>query len=480
MSRIDRRSFIEQAVAATAALTVVPSVTLARPRRRNRPNETIRIGVIGVRGRGGVHVRSWLRMEDVEVAAICDADRNVIGRSMDAVKEASGRWPAYYQDVRAMLDDPTIDAVSIATQNHWHTLAALWAVQAGKDAYVEKPISHNVWEGRQLVHAARKHGRIVAHGTQSRSKLAYRDAIEFLRSGQLGDIKVARGLCYKRRTSIGLKPDGDVPAGVDYDLWLGPAPSHAFNPNRFHYEWHWNWDYGNGDIGNQGVHQMDVLRWGLGRTTLPTTVASLGGRFGYEDDGQTPNTQVAIMDYGDVVAVFEVRGLETPGFDGATTIGNVFHCTEGVLVFGNAGCAAFTADGEEIRKFHGGDDMDHFVNFIEAVRARKAEQLSADALDGHLSSALCHLPNVSYRLGTPGSFAQDEPFGRFDAGNEAWERMREHLESNGVDLGATSCRIGRTLRFDPRAERFVGDGAEEANPMLTRAYREPFVVTAQG
>ena len=194
------------------------------------------------------------------------------------------------QDIRRLLDDKSIDAISVATPNHWHALATIWACQAGKDVYVEKPVSHNVSEGRRMVEAARKYERIVQTGTQCRSHKGIQDAIDFLRSGKLGQIYMAKGLCYKPRGSIGHKPDGPVPANVDYDIWLGPAPKRPFNPNRFHYNWHWNWDYGNGDLGNQGIHQMDLARWGLGKNELPKAVMASGGRFGYSDDGQTPNT----------------------------------------------------------------------------------------------------------------------------------------------------------------------------------------------
>ena len=240
---------------------------------------------------------------------ICDADENVIGPANKALTAKNGTEPKFVQDIRRIFDDKEIDAVSIATPNHWHSLATIWAVQAGKDVYVEKPVSHNVLEGRKAVEAARKYDRIVQAGTQCRSHKGIQDAMEFLHSGKLGNIYMAKGLCYKPRGSIGHKADSDVPAGVDYNLWTGPAPMKPFNANRFHYNWHWFWDTGNGDLGNQGIHQMDLARWGLNKNEFPKTVMASGGRFGYTDDGQTPNTELVAFEYDDCELQFEVRGL---------------------------------------------------------------------------------------------------------------------------------------------------------------------------
>ncbi|MBV8878485.1 MAG: Gfo/Idh/MocA family oxidoreductase, partial [Planctomycetaceae bacterium] len=341
---------------------------------------------------------------------------------------------------------------------------------AGKHVYVEKPLSHNVWEGRKLVEAARKYNKVVQHGTQNRSGGAQRKTAAFLAEGKLGPIKVSRGLCYKSRKSIGKKPDGPVPKGVDYDLWLGPAPERPYNPNYFHYNWHWHWDTGNGDIGNQGVHEIDKARWFLGKNTLPLKVTSIGGRFGYEDDGETPNTQIAVFDYGDSQLLFEVRGLETEKYMGEA-IGNVVHCKDGYV----AGYQAFDPAGKKIPMDvkDDGRATNHFRNFIEAVKAAKPELLNADVLDGHLSASLCHLANISYRLGELRPITKDDPF-TCEEGNEAFNRIRKHLTENGVDLSKTQLRVGRTLSFDPKAEKFVND--PEADKLLTREYRKPFVV----
>jgi predicted dehydrogenase len=466
MSQLSRRQFLgTSAMAAAAAALPLPAV--ASPlRAKAGPNDLLRIAVCGVKGRGLAHIGEWLNMKDVQVAAIVDIDQNVIHDAMGKIEKANGAKPAYYQDFRKMLEDKSIDAVSIATCNHTHTLIAINSVIAGKHVYVEKPLSHNVWEGRKLVEAARKYNKVVQHGTQSRSGGGHRKAATFLAEGKLGAIKVSRGLCYKRRTSIGKKPDGKVPEGVDYNLWLGPAPERAFNPNFFHYNWHWHWDTGNGDIGNQGVHEMDKARWFLGKNTLPNKVTCVGGRFGYEDDGETPNTQIAVFDYGDSQLLFEVRGLETEKYMGEQ-IGNIVHCKDGYV----SGTTAYDGAGKKIAMDvkDDGRATNHFRNFIEAAKTGKPESLNADVLDGHLSSALC----ISYRLGELRPIAKDDPF-TSEEGNEAFSRTRKHLADAGVDLNKTQLRVGRTLTIDPKTEKFVNDA--EADKLLTREYRKPFVV----
>jgi predicted dehydrogenase len=469
---LSRREFLERSMmaAAAAAATSVPLLANAAPERRAGPNEMLRIAVCGVKGRGLEHIGQWSKMKDVQVAAIVDIDENVIDNAMTRVEKNAGNKPVYYQDFRKMLEDKSIDAVSIATCNHTHTLIAIHSVIAGKHVYVEKPLSHNIWEGRKLVEAARKYNRVVQHGTQSRSGGGFRKTATYLAEGKLGPVKVSRGLCYKRRESIGKKMDAPIPKGVDYNLWLGPAAERPFNPNFFHYNWHWHWDTGNGDIGNQGVHEIDKARWYLGKNTLPAKVTCVGGRFGYEDDGETPNTQIAVFDYGDSQLLFEVRGLETDKYMGEK-IGNIVHCKEGYV----SGTTAFDLAGKKLTMDvkDDGRATDHFRNFIEAVKAGKPEMLNADVLDGHLSAALCHLANISYRLGEKRPITKDDPF-TCEEGNEAFNRVRKHLTENGVDLSKTQLQVGRTLSFDAKTEKFVNDA--EADKLLTREYRKPFVV----
>jgi predicted dehydrogenase len=465
MIRVDRRSFLRTSAAAVAGAA---SVGMAGP------NERLRVAVIGIRGQGGFHARLWAGMPDVEIAALCDVDENVFGPLASKVEEKSGKKPRFEKDMRKLLEDKTIDAVSIATPNHWHVLAAIWGVQAGKDVYVEKPVSHGIWEGRQLVEAARKHGRLVQHGTYTRSNTGQRDALAFLAAGKLGALKVAQGRLHRPRTTIGAFADEAAPAGVDYDLWLGPAPLRPFNKNRFHYNWHWNWDYGNGEIGNNGVYQLDTIAWGLGKTELPRRVLSVGARVGLDDAGQTPNLQISLFDYGDVQILHECRGI--PGDDDKSfKTGASFDCAGGRL----DGTTAYAPGGEVLQKFPGaGAHAENFRNFVDAVKVRDPKKLNADILGGHLAAGLCHMANLSYRLGEERPLEGiKDPFGSSAVGNEAFRGMRDHLKGLGLNLAATPVRVGRALTLDPKTEKFEGDA--EANALLRREYRKPFVVPDQ-
>lgn len=440
MRERNRRHFLHDTAALAAAIAAVPGGLAASAKADDAPapadtsgkspNETIRVAVIGVRGRGRDHVRGLSEQKNVKITTLCDVDENVIGPASKQLEKVNGKAPKYVQDLRRVFDDKEIDAVSIATPNHWHALAAIWACQAGKDVYVEKPVSHNVSEGRRIVEAARKYNRIVQAGTQCRSQKGIQSAMEFLHGGKLGEIYMAKGLCYKPRGSIGHKKDAPVPKGVDYNLWLGPAPERPFNPNRFHYEWHWMWDYGNGDLGNQGIHQMDLARWGINKSGFPNTVMSAGGRYGYEDDGETPNTQTTNFEFDDTLLQFEVRGLPTND-EMKVKIGVLFYGTEGVLAITSyQNWQAYMGPNLEPGE-SGSGTGDHYANFIEAVRARDYKILKGDIEEGHVSSAYCHLGNIAYRL-------------------------------------------GRKLHINPSTESFVND--PEADAMLTRDYRAPFIV----
>jgi predicted dehydrogenase len=465
MRKLSRRQFIAHSSVAAAGAALAPRAFASR-------NEVLRVAVTGVRGRGLDHVKGLLALKDVEVAAICDVNSNIIDKAMKAVEQKQGKKPAYHQDFRKLVEDKSIDAVTIATSNHTHALLAIWGMQAGKHIYVEKPVSHNVWEGRKIVEAAKKYNRICQTGTQSRSHKGFQEAIQFLKEGKLGKLKLARGLCYNPRPSIGHTEDSPVPAGVDYNLWLGPAPDRPFNATRFFYNWHWFWDYGNGDLGNQGIHQMDIARWGLGHNELPKKVLSVGGRFGYKDDGETANSQIVAYDYGDGPPIlFEVRGLETPAYKDVK-VGVVFHCSDGHLAFSRSEATAFDKDGTEVRKFKGTGD--HFQNFVDAVRSGKASDLHAPIEEGHLSSALCHLGNISYRLGGLHAMYKVRPFGDNEAAADTFDRFKDHMIANDVQPDQTQVTVGKTLTVDPKTERFVDD--DEANRMLTREYRKPFVV----
>ena len=485
MPQITRRRFLEDSLmAATAALvggdgmgTALAQEGAARVKTAG-PNDQIRIAVIGVHGRGMAHVGGYLAQKDAVVAAICDVDLNVAGKAAKTVEDRSGKKPKIYQDLRKLYEDKEIDAVSMALPIHWHALASIWAMQAGKDVYVEKPVSHNVTEGRRMVEAARKFERICQAGTQSRSSPAVRDAIAHIHAGKIGRVFLARGLCYKTRGSIGIKPDGPVPAGVDYNIWLGPAPERPFNPNRFHATgygtWHWFWDYGSGDLGNQGIHQMDIARWALNKDQLPKSVLSMGGRFGYEDQGETPNTQLSFYDYDDAQLIFEVRGLKTSALQDVK-IGDIIYGDNGYVAFtSNYGkAAAFDNDGKMVQEFKG--DGNHFRNYLDAIRSRKAEDLHAPIAEGSLSSDLCHLGNISYRLGSPAPFSlKSKRFAEDKAAAETFARFTQHLADNGVKAEEATYRLGRALTIDAQNENFGQD--TEANALLTRAYRAPFIV----
>ena len=417
--------------------------TALRPRSKASPNDTVRVACVGLRGQGGAHIQAYAGMRNVEIAALCDVDESLLDRRLRELESQGKKRPAAFYDFRDLLEDRSIDAVSLATPNHWHALQAIWACQAGKHVYIEKPCSHNIFEGRQIVAAARKYNRVVQHGTHYRSAPALKEARQKLHEGLIGAVYMARGLCYKWRDTIGRAPVEPVPAGVHYDLWLGPAPRREFTRNRFHYNWHWFWDYGNGDLGNQGIHQMDICRWFLG-VTHPIRVSASGGHVLFDDDQETPNTLIAAMEFGPSdsrhkkLLVFEVRhwisnheaGIEEKDRADPNTIGNIFYGSEGYLVVWGDGYRTYLGRKQQPgpARFEGGCN---FTDFIRAVRSGKASTLNAPIEEGAISCDLVHLANISYRL-------------------------------------------GRSIEFDPAALVCVGD--EEANGMFSHNYRDPFIV----
>ncbi|HLJ16846.1 MAG TPA: Gfo/Idh/MocA family oxidoreductase [Bryobacteraceae bacterium] len=437
---MNRRHFLMASAAASAAqIGALAS-----------PNDTVRVACVGVHGQGQSHLRAYAKMSNVEIAAICDVDESVLEQRLGETEKATGKRPAGFTDLRKLLEDKSIDAISIATPNHWHALQTIWGCQAGKDVYVEKPCAYNIFEARQILAATKKYNRIVQHGTNGRSSPVMQEAVQKIREGVLGDVYLSRGLCFKWRDTIGHTPEEPVPAGVHYDLWLGPAPKHQFTRNRFHYNFHWFWDYGNGDIGNQGIHQMDAARWLLG-VKYPTKVSAMGGHFMFDDDQQTPNTIAASFEFDEggkkKMLEFEVRhwitnneggigeradAMSGPAAGAPATVGNLVYGSKGYLT---------TAHGFKI--FLGKEQQpgpapsstgrgDNWANFIQAVRSRKYSELNAPLEEGVPSVFLVHLANISYRL-------------------------------------------GRTLYFD--ADTLMCKGDDEANRMFSRtAYRTPFVV----
>lgn len=436
---IDRRQFISNATRTGLAASIVGGFHTANSsaaESTRSANDTIRVATIGVRGKGNTHLNRLESLEGCNVTAICDIDQNVLRQRASQLEKRTGRKIKPYDDYRKLVEDPNIDAVSIATCNHTHTLIAIAAMAAGKDVYVEKPCCHNLWEGRQLVKAARKYKRMCQHGTQGRSSDAIREGIAKLHEGIIGEVYMARGLCYKWRNTIGHKADCPVPEGVNYDLWLGPAPKRPFNPNRYHYNWHWHWDYGNGDMGNQGVHEMDMARWGLG-VAMPSKIQAAGGHYMFDDDQETPNSLTCTFEYPEEkkMLVFETRHWITPheGMNSSPSsneVGVTFFGSEGYMQMKYFGYKTFLGKGREKGpESHGSSD--EYKRFIAGVRSRNIEDLGVDIEDGFQSSALCHLGNIAYR-------------------------------------------VGRTVQFDPKTETFPGD--EAANAHLSRDYRKPFVV----
>ncbi|NDC54008.1 MAG: gfo/Idh/MocA family oxidoreductase [Planctomycetia bacterium] len=480
---LSRRTFVEQALAMAGAALAADragageSVAAAKP--TVGPNDKIRVAVVGFNNRGLDHIQGWLHNPGADLAAWCDCDPGVEERALNKFRDIR-RTPRFEQDFRRLLEDKSIDAVSIASPNHWHALMAVWAMQAGKDVYLEKPCSFTLEEGRITTDWARKLGRICQMGVQSRSNTGMRQAIEFIHAGTIGAVKVAHALCYKRRPSIGLvDTPAPLPPGIDFDLWAGPAPAVVPHRRKLHYDWHWNRLTGNGDLGNQNPHELDKARWGLGKNTLPKRVVSLGGRLGYHDNGDTANSQLSLFQWDDAIVISEVRGLEikTPPTiarqAGPVAVADIWWGTEGYVVAPNYNSGvAFDYDGKQLGKWSGGTDQLHYDNFLEAVRSRDRSHLHLDIEEGHLSSALAHLGNVSWSLGkeaplgTRPTLAADEPHVA-----ETFAAFEEHIKDNGVDLADTPLLLGRELSIDPATEKSADP---EANALFTREYRKGF------
>jgi len=444
---MSRRSFLSKTAAVTTAGALFAGTRHSVQGQVIGANDTINIAVMGIRSRGQGHISNFAEMDNVRVTWLCDVDEKLFPDRVKIAEDLQGSKPKTAQDIREVLEDDELDAVSMGTPNHWHALGTIWAAQAGKHVYVEKPASHNIWEGRKMVDAARKYNVLVQVGFQNRSRNNTNAAMKFLHDGGLGEIYMARGLCFKPRGDIGRPQNAPVPEGLDYDLWLGPAQERPFNPNYVHYNWHWHWAFGNGDTGNQGPHQFDIAKWGLGKDwEYPVKVKSVGGYYVYDSTQETPNTQTTLLEYADgKVLEFSTRGLAT-NEEGDQMIGDIFYGSEGWMEIDAGGNwqVYFGRDGEEgpssgetseeeydAMNLAGTGGGGHFGNFIAAVRSGNREDLTCDIEVGHRSTVLPELGNISYRL-------------------------------------------GRELAFDGLSETFVDD--PEADKMLTRNYREPFVV----
>lgn len=458
--------------------------------RARGANDQIRIGVIGIGsnvklgGKGKADIRDWRKMAGVKVVAVCDVDRNILNAEVDQFSKWGEKVQAF-RDLRHLLERKDIDAVNITTPNHWHALATVWACQAGKDVFVQKPASHNIFEGRKMVEAARKYERIVLCTSGSRERTGYTEALAWVRQGGLGKIRLIYGVNYKPRPSIGKVTGAQpIPQGLDYELWSGPAPTEPLMREFLHYDWHWNWHTGNGDLGNMGIHYVDGCRMATGQG-LPRHVVSLGGRFGYSDDGQTPNTQLIYFDYEPAPVIFDVRGLPRDRALlkeswNAKAMDELHGERTGVVIFCEDGCLAknkaFDKSGKLVMEFKG-ETPGLNQSFVDAVRSRNRKALMGDIEEGHLSAALVHMGNIAYRLGkaVPSAEIAERLSGRKDLA-QAFGRFQSHLEANGIDLGKTPTVLGPMLSMDPEKEQFVGEFAVEANQLATRAYRKPFTV----
>jgi predicted dehydrogenase len=486
MSRLTRRDFIRNISASVACVGLGSASRAAISSKILGANNDIRIAIVGLRKKGKEHIDIFGRVPGVRIVALCDADTKFLDIEAEKFK-ARNQKVATYVDYRRLLDDKDIDAVIIVTPDHWHALMTVWACQAGKDVYVEKPLSHNIWEGRKMVEAARKYQRIVQTGSQDRSDVGLIPLVEYIRQGNLGNIKLVRAISYNLRESIGrVNGPQAIPETVDYNLFQGPAPLVPLMRKNLHYDWHWFWDTGTGEVGNLGAHNVDESRWVIGRHTVAAGAISIGGRLGLDDDGQTPNTQITFLDYKPVPIIYEVRGLgrrknlrSRDHFLG-TNFGMIVYCQGGYFAGGRGGGWVYDNNGEKIRQFPGDGGYGHQANFIHAMRSRKVSELRADVLEGHISGTLCHMANISYRLGRKESA---EKIRQIIETNEilaeAFERCLKHLKANEVDLQIEPLTIGPSLTFDQGREEFTGEFSNLANMFVRRNYREPFVVPDQ-
>jgi len=472
MGVVTRRDFLKSAVAAGAA-TILPSS------RVQGANDRIRVGLIGCGGRGvGAHLPGFAGLEGVVVLAVSDPDRERMAAAAKVVESKYGGKVDQYADMRELLDRQDIDVIANATQNYWHGLSTIWSCQAGKHVYVEKPLSHYIWEGRQMVNAARKYNRIVQCGTQHRSEAHFIDAIRWIREGNLGEIQHIVAFDNKRRSSCGKRTTPlPIPESTDYDLWCGPAQKLPIFRDRLQYDCSFDWNTGDGESCNQGVHEVDVARWCLGEEGLPRRVISLGGRFVFDDACDVPNSQITYYDFATAPVLYEVHNLtkakdatEMPDYRGEG-VGVIVECEGGRVSLYRG--IAWDKEGNEVRKFTGGGD--HFANFIDAVRKGDAKELNAEILVGHVSTAVCHTGNISYRLGQKASRSQMRArLAEVPLFLPVFDRFMEHLTAHGIDVEARTVTLGPWLSIDAENEQCKDNPA--ANHLVRGAYRDSYKV----
>jgi len=486
MSQVSRRRFLKRSLAATAgsyaALSSVgglmPSVLGA--------NEEIRVAVAGIRGRGNGHINHFQNLKGVKVVALCDPDKKVLAERMGQVKDKYGTDVKGDVDIRKILDLKDVDVLVIAAPNHWHSLMTIWACQAGKDVYVEKPVSHSIWEGRKMVEAARKYNRIVQAGTQQRSCPATIEAARDIQAGKYGKVQWVHCSKLGARGPIGkVTSPQPVPENIDYNLWAGPAPMTPVMRKQFHYDWHWQWNWGDGEMANWGVHYLDDLHHILGWKDIPNKVVAAGNRFAWDDNGQTPNMHFALLEYDGLPVVVDIRNLPDPkrrgGKSGAVYLGsrggNHIQCEAGYIRISRGGGWFYDNDGKRVHQYKGNAGSGHAQNFIDAVRSRRRQDQTAEIAVGHQSTAICHQANVAWRAGAQASVDEvREAMKSHEDALNTLKDMLEQIDGNGVDLGKEHFVLGPALTYDRASERFTGPNAAKANKYVKCSYRDPFVV----
>ena len=488
MNSLDRRSFLKTLTLATSA-GLASRFTPSSWAQPTGSNEAVRVAVIGINDKGASHIVDLLKLPGVRVVALCDVDPQVLAREVEKLK-AQQISVFSTTDARRIFERADVDAVVIATSNHWHALLTVWACQAGKDVYVEKPVSRTVWEGRKMVEAAAKYGRIVQCGTQYRSDTGWPEAMAWLQAGNLGKIRCIHTICYKLRESIGRRLPW-YPDWLDYDMYCGPTPMVPLQRERLEYDWHWDWNTGSGELGNNGVHVIDIARRITGEDRLPTRVTSVGGHFGVDDVATTPNAQLAVFDYaGGVPLLFEARGLPAePGrkymdnFRGMRGPNGLAVLCEGGYLSGYTGSVAVDNDGKQIQRFTGDGGRGHMANFFATVRSRRTQDLAAPIPVGHTSTAICHLGNIAHRLGTASDLASaQQSLGGIPDALAALGDMQRHLGLHGIEVDRTAMTVGPWLQIDGENETVaaVDGGAEtaleRARFLLKETQRAPWMI----
>ncbi|MDR2171780.1 MAG: Gfo/Idh/MocA family oxidoreductase [Planctomycetaceae bacterium] len=508
ITTISRRRFIEDsmitAMAIGSAGLLNPTAIAQEPDADTNltvaENDKIGIALIGAGSRAGDHINGYKKNKYVKILYVCDPDTSRTNARCNEIERNFGYRPKALADFREALEDKNVAAISGATTNHWHALAAVWGLQAGKHVFMEKPLTHNIHEGKAITAAAKKYKLVFQTGTQCRSAKNVQDVIKYVHDGGIGEVKFARGICYKRRKAIDALGNYPIPENINYDLWSGPAQIKPLTRKNFHYDWHWQRYYGNGDLGNQGPHQTDIARWFLEIERFPNSVISYGGRLGYEiekndpnyiDAGDVANTEISIYNYGDKSIVFETRGLTTEPIlvpnttNAGTLVGVIAYGTKGYALQGFSlkgqtynQSAIFDLEGNLVQKFNSGEN--HYNNFIDAIRKNDPAAVTADARCGALSAAISHLGNISYYLNEQNKISVDElkkelkNIKSHDDNETTLERTVEHLKKNQVDLEKTPLTLGTFLKIDVDKEEFINN--PKANELLSRDYRKEYEV----